>query len=166
MTCFEGRLSDIGDWAAQARAFLEPHWLSWKLQSGRDADPMFPISAGMCGFTSSFLVTSLTDVFGGNWFIQGGRPRDGGGIVDGDGRLRGHFWVVSEYGELVDLTADQYGHSSIVVASFRDRRYAATFSETDIAIHLPKVKPVSDEWMDSARMESALLPQTSPAMAA
>ena len=121
-------------------------------------NPFETDSAGMCGFTSAFLVRALQMLDGGTWRVEGGRPLAGGGLTCASGRQRGHFWAASEDGIIVDLTADQFGLPTVLVTTVRDARYCNTFTQPEIEGHLPKVESVAECWLEAAAAEG-LLPQ-------
>jgi len=155
-TC-QPRLSEIGDAAGGFRPFLESCWREWKARSARGTCPFETDSAGMCGFTSAFLAEALARKVGGEWRVAGGRPLSGGGVTCPKGLQNGHFWCVSDDGVIVDLTADQFGLPTVLVTTWRDGRYAETFTEREIVEHLPKVLPVAEAWLESA-IEEGLVP--------
>lgn len=152
------RLSEIGDVAGSLRPFLERMWQEWKAFQGRPLDPFETVSAGMCGFTSAFLAHALEALEGGIWKVSGGRPLAGGGITCTSGRQNGHFWVESEDGVIVDLTADQFGLPAVIVTTSKDPRFSNTFTSQEIDNHLPKIEGVALYWLEKAA-EEGLLPQ-------
>lgn len=143
-------LSEIGDVAGSLRPFLEDCWRAWKVSIGNPADAFERLSAGMCGFTSSFMAGVLNDMVGGEWTLAGGRPLSGGGVRSACGAQAGHFWTVSADGVIVDLTADQFGLPTVVVTTERDPRYQQTFTREEIEAHLPKVEGIAAEWREAA----------------
>lgn len=141
------RMSRIGDTATELRSFLEPLWLRRKAETGRLPDAGSPLSEGMCGFTSAFVVLALSVTDGPGWRMAGGWPQSGGGIACRRGRLHGHFWAVSEDGIVVDLTADQFGHPNVIVTTDRDARYVESFTLNEIERHAGRVMPLAEEWL-------------------
>lgn len=146
----------IGDLASELRLFLEPQWQEWKSRTGRGSLPE-TASASMCGFTSAFLAEVLPDLAGAEWCMVGGAPASGGGVCGSDLRLHPHFWAVSSDGILVDLTGDQFGLPSPVVARRGDRRYIESFDTDYVDRHLPRVMPLVEEWIELAA-DDGLLP--------
>lgn len=112
-----------------------------------------PLSIGMCGFSCAFLYRLLPKYVGGTWKIHGGIPLDesgaaidAGGMQGCDGLWHGHYWLLLEDDTIVDLTADQFGHSRIVITGADDERYLSNYSESEIDEQVKTFWRAS-EWM-------------------
>lgn len=145
------RLEEIAGCAASLRPFLEERWRAFKASSPRPYDAFEAESKGMCGFTSAFVAEAMRQAVGGDWRVAGGLARPGSYSA------YGHLWTVSDDGELVDLTADQFGMPSVIVTTVRDPRFTETYCEEDIGRHLPMVQPLSLRWIEEA-VDEGLVP--------
>lgn len=74
---------------------------------------------GACMYASIMLATLLSKFAEAPSHVCGGGPPMDGGLVDLAGVLRGHYWVEGMTGSgeafVADITADQFGYSTIVV---------------------------------------------------
>ncbi len=112
--------------ATAARTFLLPHWSRWHDLWG--PPPPAVASQWTCVRSSLFLVMAL-DRFGIEARLQSGQPPE---IPTGntgedcgvctDGGWVGHAWVEAN-DFVVDITADQFGHSPVIVISTSDATY-------------------------------------------
>jgi hypothetical protein len=117
--------------AARLRAFLDT-LMEW-LRPGEE--PSFR-STGLCIPTSVLTAHALTQRLGEEWQVTAGLPldhfsaqdierysiADGGLLVCGESC--DHFWAVRDSdGLIVDLSADQFGYATVVVARADDSRY-------------------------------------------
>jgi hypothetical protein len=149
-------MSKIGDTASDLRAFLEPVWTDWKIQTKRPIGCDAAASENMCGFSSAFASIALAEMEGGDWRIAGGWPKSGGGVACPGRKLNSHFWTVSDDGIVVDLTADQFGMPTIIVTSERDPRYIESFSTDEVEKYVPYLMPLAEEWIEAARQNGVL----------
>ncbi|WP_323784271.1 hypothetical protein [Thalassovita sp.] len=137
------RLTDL---AGRVRRFLEPRWAEWHLHEGSPA--LRTPSQGTCGRSSLFLCKVL-QLNGIAAEFAAGDPTEGPkGFHTAQG-WKGHAWV--ESGELIlDLTADQFGLPSVVIAAQGDPRYARGTDTSEpefIARRQRMVRELMDEWM-------------------
>jgi hypothetical protein len=100
--------------ARQTRDFLEPHWPSWHVARGLDP-PV--VSQWTCSRSSLLLRTVLRRDFGIKAIWVTGCPFDASGAPLAAGfrhgdEWMGHSWVEAE-GQIIDITADQFGHAPI-----------------------------------------------------
>ncbi len=136
--------------AIAARRFIEPIWLEWHRHSGADHPAI--ASQGTCGRTSLFLQRVLsTQGFGANWVS--GTPRSAPfepeigpyGFFCGQS-WQSHAWV--KCGDfIVDITADQFGASPVLVVDRTDKRYNR--GDRDAALPtfvLARQRAVDDIW--------------------
>jgi len=149
-------MSAIGDAASELRSFLEPLWMLRRIQACRLPDAGAACSEGMCGFTAAFTAEALRLLDGGEWRVAGGWPQSGGGMACRERRLNAHFWAVSDDGLVVDLTADQFGHPSVIVTGRHDPRYVESFTREEIERHLPRVMPLAEKWLEVAASEGLI----------
>lgn len=153
--------------AARARAFLEPRWTEWRERNAPWRDG--PASSGMCRFSAIFLARVLADETGIRWTVRGGSPvadagpfqlrceggqeRDGG-MLDAEGKWRGHYWVEDLAGNMiVDVTADQFGHPPHIVSAPGDGRYSGNYLARAILEHLSDASVTPKAWMRAWRAE-------------
>lgn len=144
-------MSLIGDLASNFRTFLEPIWEDWKLKTGRPIGGDLVVSENMCGFTSAFTSIALAEQDGRVWRVAGGWPKSGGGVTCPNQKLNSHFWTVSDDGIVVDLTADQFGMSNIIVTKQHDPRYIESFTDERVSRYMPYLMPLAEEWIETAR---------------
>lgn len=145
--------------ALEMRAFLEEVvWPNWRRERN-DEDEIHPpgsglaVSQGMCRMSCVCLLPILRQGFpDGNWRIAGGHPSvayesvrsqfrrafdglDGGMWDRANNQWDGHYWLEGEIdGErlIVDVTADQYGWSPVVVTSATDARYRGNYTASTV----------------------------------
>lgn len=112
--------------ATTARTFLLPHWSRWHQIWG----PPLPVVASQwtCVRSSMFLARALLRC-GIEAELRSGQPPQPApgvfgedcGLLTADGWM-GHAWVEAN-GSVIDITADQYGHPTVVVAPAGDPTY-------------------------------------------
>ncbi|MBK1666465.1 hypothetical protein CKO28_00225 [Rhodovibrio sodomensis] len=150
--------------AGELRAYLVPHWAAWKKQRGCQDDPC--LSHGMCRFSSAFLLLALSARWpSGRWRVHQGMadfcPTDPGvigremsrpgGIRDPQGHWHDHCWVVGRVdgsSVIVDLTADQFGHSPVIVTGADDPRYRRNWKDAFTRRHLRDVEHRARGWFE------------------
>lgn len=142
--------------ATEAREYLLGRFSEWKRERRYAIDEANPPSKDMCRGAACALALILEAELGGAWCVVGGWERRAepthvwdeyvdlravpGGMLDADGRWRGHYWVASQPDPedpeaprlYVDVTADQFGHEGVVVAREDDPRYRANLWEMTI----------------------------------
>lgn len=147
-----------------SRTFLEKRWREWKddQQPGWDGtDPC--LSYGMCRFSSLFLRERLNEirVSDARWRVAGGLTGfinidpgwngvggpDQGGILSGNGEWKDHYWVTND-NVIVDVTADQFGLSPIMIALASDSRYLENWKPPFVQDHLLDVEDRVFDWLD------------------
>lgn len=102
-------IADLKELASLARRSIEP---GLPIDgSGR------PLSTGSCLHACLIVVMLLKRFGNGKAAVRGGS--DGAGALDTSGKWRGHYWVEARTPSgqtfVVDVTADQFGHESVVV---------------------------------------------------
>lgn len=129
--------------AESARAFLETVWPDWQ-EEGREADQaaLATLSTGVCGRSSVFLQRVLEDrgipaVVRFGWFIVD--PRDA--ALD---RHR-HAWVEAD-DQLLDVTADQFGHPPVITSRPGDPQYILGVDVADEQSRHNRVRTADDLW--------------------
>lgn len=137
--------AEIAAFSSSARLFLEECWAAYREEKGLLSHGV--ASGDMCLLSSAFLAAVLADTFEGTWKVCGGIPRledmqatrgnINGGMRDLTGRWRGHYWVMSgRLGLIVDVTADQFGHPSVLVTPSDDSRYRANYRAIALSRHV------------------------------
>jgi hypothetical protein len=145
----------------QARAFLEPRWLTLH-QSWGEAEPTIP-SQYMCRYSSIFLQTILNAYPNPNqsWQLVAGRPpsKELEGTPDGlfgfctaSGLFFDHCWVQST-DLIVDLTADQFGAETVIITSVDDPRYHPNLKATDFQRDIDKLSYRPQQWLQECLRE-------------
>lgn len=146
---------------------MEPIWLGWHRTWNGDA-PSTP-SQWTCGRTSLFLVRALTaEGLDASW--ASGTPRlspespelgDFGFLSDIG--WQSHAWV--ECGNIiVDITADQFGASPVLITDRHDRRYRRGDRDTALPEFILARERAVDEiwprWLGNNRNTSTSTPKT------
>lgn len=175
------QFADLRDFAEEARDVIAASvWAELRCNCP-DPDFVLPPdhglvgSHGMCRVTALSALPLLKEAFpDGRWRMVGGHPSilygqdfpsgtfapdlqgwDGGMWSERSHLWHGHYWVEGmSAGErvIVDLTADQFGWSPVVVTYGADERYRANFSEakiqsmSDDPIIESLVRLVPNEW--------------------
>jgi hypothetical protein len=143
---------EITELLVEIRQFLEPYWLVAHQGWGDIPDPL---SRWMCRYTSLFLATVLRETYcDTDWQIIGGRPAQAVnataqtqvGIFACDGTWNDHCWVEGD-GRILDLTADQFGYSPVIVTAISDRRYRSNLTERDMAENFQKLQHRPIKWL-------------------
>lgn len=87
------------------------------------------------------------------WLTGRGKPPsswrndDGiGGMRTVAGVWRDHYWLVRSDGVLADVTADQFGHETIIVSVQDDLRYLENWKPAWAAEHLKEVAGRAADW--------------------
>jgi len=145
-------LAEVTQLVWEIRRFLEPHWVKAHLSWGAEIPQ--PPSRWMCRSTSIFLAEVFRTQLGSVWQIVGGRPEkyldatpEGAvGIFATNGTWNDHCWL-EENGLVVDLTADQFGHPTVIITAADALRYRANLSEQDMAEDLLKLRSRSIAWL-------------------
>lgn len=139
--------------AEEARAFLEPRWVEWFAERGKPL-PTYP-SSGMCRFSAFFMQRLLERTIGGDWAVVGGIPIDpfgqpvpSGGIQDANGQWHAHYWVTGPDALIVDITADQFGLSQILLSEHDHARYDGNYLEWEVHEHLKDVQNRVLAWLE------------------
>lgn len=165
--CSKGKINP--NLVAPARTFLEARWLDyWQKQIGgaqnfrkggekRSVVPE-PLSTCMCQHTSLFLLRLL----GKDWRVVGGQMSDNHKI----GLGHDHWWLVID-DTILDLTADQFGWSAIIITNTGDRRYShedelsrkSWLRGTRYTVALWEAAPGYDELVKSMRLLSLAMTQ-------
>jgi hypothetical protein len=110
-----------------ARKFLRGHWRKREYAAGRL--PGDKPSFGQCDFSACFLANLLGGELQGGFSYKAGVKQEGGL----DGEL--HYWTLLQGGEIVDITADQFGYPEVVVAapgSDLHRSYVCSFTPDEL----------------------------------
>jgi len=103
------------------REFLLPLWAAKKEKEDLGRTPIRDINESpdtdMCRLTSAFLVLFFS-ARGDSVVVCGGEPchNDAGGYLKPNGEWAGHYWIDLD-GQVVDLTAEQFGGEKIVMTS-------------------------------------------------
>lgn len=139
--------------------YLHQCMVEWKQSKKIKTNYLQPASLNMCRAASWATQEFLCDNTDQGWMIVGGwhnLPLDKkyhpyvnqdqlpGGMIDQWGRYNGHYWVSSEQPVnindidqpisnfkfmYVDITADQFGYSKLLVTDENDQRYRANLYE-------------------------------------
>jgi hypothetical protein len=137
----------------QARAFLEPRWLTLH-QSWGEAQPTIP-SQYMCRYSSIFIQKILNTYPNQSWQLVAGRPlsralegRPDGlfGFCTASGLFFDHCWVQSA-DLIVDLTADQFGAETVIITSVGDPRYHPNLDAVNFQRDIDKLSYRSQQWL-------------------
>jgi hypothetical protein len=147
---------EIAELAAATRERLMPLWRAFHAEQERLArsigrrwkDP-HP-AHGMCRLSSAMLADVMTEATGRRWKVHGGDTWNGdvGGMLGQDGEWHAHYWI-REGKTIVDITADQFGHDPVIVASSKDDRYKANYSRSELASHLANVRVTKARWVEA-----------------
>lgn len=140
--------------ALSARAFLEPVWIRW--HEARDQHVPLVLSTNTCGRSSLFLRDVLRhEGYAARWVNGVPRPAEDApcfgpyGFFAGQ-RWESHAWVVCE-GQIIDITADQFGAEPVIVTSLSDSRYSAGPEDTAypeaVQARFDAVASVWPEWL-------------------
>ncbi|KAA8388650.1 hypothetical protein FOH24_12435 [Acetobacter tropicalis] len=136
--------------ATAARSFLEPVWVEWHKARGGPVPPIH--SQYTCGRSSLFIVRALRhEGIAGTW--RSGVPRHSENGPDlgplgfhGKDRWEGHAWVEAG-GYILDITADQFGASPVIVVPVGDERYSPGDLDTALPVHIAnRIKAVDAIW--------------------
>lgn len=116
----------LGQIAFAVRDFLEPRWGEWHAVDG--GVPFQQLSRNTCGRSSTFLVRAIHHE-GIPAELKTGVPRfseDGPELGPygflANARWEAHSWVVASK-FIIDITADQFGASAVIVTPMADERY-------------------------------------------
>ena len=138
--------------ATAARRFLEENiWPDWQEQTSRQFDVSLPqiMSAGTCGRSSTFLVKVLAGCGADAQIEHGWFPAAG---LSGDAAAAPrHAWLMAG-GWIIDITADQFGGSPVVVTEVGNARYENGMDAADedaIARRREVVDQLWDRWQQS-----------------
>lgn len=115
------------------RSFLETKW-----------DNTNPLS--QCIRTTYFLQKILGGKIAGGWVSSNPLASDKGGFKDQNGKWNFHYWLVLD-NQIVDLTADQFGESPIIITSIKDHRYHSTATSQDIKQDFRFTPEIVDNWI-------------------
>lgn len=109
----------------------------------------------MCKFTSAFLFRLMHARGLSDWQIAGGSPfsddirgevESAGGYYDGK-KWHNHFWLAnSESGEILDLTASQFGAPEIITGQPSDN-FLETASYYDVDTEFEFVWQRAETWL-------------------
>lgn len=131
----------------------------------------------MCRFSALTAVPLLKSRFPGTWRVVGGTPdRDigsdaripagKGGLRAPDGSWHGHYWTLGRHRGvdlIVDLTADQFGHESVVVTEASDPRYCRSLRHWAVRQHLIDVAERAILWAAAFEaLEEERAPRANP----
>lgn len=138
--------------ANAARYFLEENiWPRWQEQTSRQFNIPLPqiLSAGTCGRSSTFLVKVFAGC-GVDARIEHGWFR-AAGLTDGASVAPRHAWVMAG-GWIIDITADQFGGSPVVVTEVGNSRYENgldTADEDAVTRRRKVADQLWDRWLQS-----------------
>lgn len=133
--------ADLLPIATKARSFLERVWPIWHKAMG--SKPAV-ISSGTCGRSSLFLQRVLKDDHGvaSTWvtgkFMNAGNPER-------------HSWL-KVGGQIIDITADQFGLDPIIVVPANDERYIPGDDTATPDFRAKRERNVTAIWPDWCRM--------------
>ncbi|MEH3104355.1 MAG: lasso peptide biosynthesis protein [Sphingomonas phyllosphaerae] len=127
--------------AKAARSFLRPHWRRWHETWG----PPVPQTLSQWTCVRSSLM--LTDTFNRRGISATLRSGRGNGFgIRVAGCWESHAWVEAD-GQIVDITADQFGYAPVIVARFDHPVYrAAQDSHGQLAPSQAAVDAVAEVW--------------------
>lgn len=90
------------------------------------ATPGLDGTRGTCLYAAVLLAQVINKFGPGSAIVQGGDGIADGGILGADGEWHGHYWVrvrIRGAGAfIVDITADQFGHDTVVVLPLHEAR--------------------------------------------
>ena len=150
--------SELHELAAEVRGFLEGRWVEWRAARYRTTPEV--VSESMCRMSAATLVDILNH-HGDGWVVAGGAGEDGaepgecdrrqfpGGMQAADGRWHGHYWALNKATkQIVDITADQFGHETVIVTVADDERYRPNYLAKALKDHLSHVKVTKSAWLE------------------
>lgn len=144
--------SDLSDFIVKLRLFLEEKWIEWKVTHWhKNGVNRQESSQNMCGLSSLFLKKALEEEYKNIWRIAGGVSSKNGGFIKNNGEIESHLWVVcDELKIIIDITADQFGYSSIIITNINDKRYLENFSVEEKQLNIKQYLETSDNWYKEA----------------
>lgn len=135
----------------EVRLFLEPLWIeAHKEWNEIDVIP----SKNMCRYSCLFLKEILNFHNYGKWEIKLGRPDiEKEGSPESmygyrfDDKWYDHAWLIKDI-VLIDITADQFGGSSIYIGKIDDPSYKANLTEKDALSDLKTLEIRVNKWIN------------------
>jgi hypothetical protein len=115
-----------------------------------------PLSQGMCCLTTAYLYNLFAEVGLIGWKPREGHPiidefdvdqdRQAGGMLSKSQEWSAHTWLEHDQGWILDLTADQFGYSKIIITKNSDYRYKHNLSNGQVMERINSCK-LSIEWL-------------------
>lgn len=162
----------------EARAFLEPRWISFQRDDKTAGEPIStPSSKNMCRLSARFLLHVLEEAFPDDeWSIVGGAATPGedtcgqwggkhAGMQDTRGLWHGHYWLENLDGLVVDITADQFDWEPVIVIQSDDggyARYRANYADWALQEHMRRVAWMSSVWLNEWKHRNDASPAPTP----
>ena len=141
------------------RNFLERMWIETFYQEKTSR----MISQYMCRYSCLFLQSILLKNYKILSIVVTGQPTESlngtrfglVGFKDCYGNWHDHSWLVVS-NIIIDLTADQFGESKIIVTNINDERYKPSNNQDQFKNTYEKLEKVSHRWLEKYYLENSI----------